>query len=306
MKSRCPLCGSVEVRVLAVVRDEEYATSNAAYTYVECLACRAVYLPLPPTKSLKQIYPPNYYSAQPGKTLGLLQRVKSALEGRYFRKLLARVPGGSLEILDVGGGTGWMASAMRQADPRVKGSTVLDLDPGMRAAALAHGHAFVCKRIEDFRSRKTYDFISLLNLIEHVADPRRVLKSLRASLKPGGFLLIKTPNTDSLDRHLFESSYWGGYHAPRHWVLFDRKNFAHLAQECGFEIESFSYTQGAPQWAASLMALLARWAWVKVRPERPMFEQPLSKFFMALGAAFDMLRGPWAKTDQMFFVLKIK
>jgi hypothetical protein len=138
-----------------------------------------------------------------------------------------------------------------------------------------------------------------------VADPARVLTQLRKSLSPQGLLLIKTPNTDSWDRRLFESSYWGGYHAPRHWVLFNRENFTRLAQACGLEVAAFSYTQGAPQWTPSLMAWLIRHKLAApVSAEKPMFERPLAKLLLGLSAGFDFMRLPFAKTAQMFVILK--
>jgi 2-polyprenyl-3-methyl-5-hydroxy-6-metoxy-1,4-benzoquinol methylase len=302
----CPLCGSSRRRELARVRDEEYGTSDKLYLYVECLDCLLVYLPHPPLSRLKKIYPPRYYSARPGEALGLLQRIKGALDARFFRRLLSRLPGKRLRVLDVGGGTGWMATAMRRADARVAESAVVDLDPGMRAAAEAQGHRFHASRIENFKSGRRFDLIALFNLIEHVADPGRVLRQLRKSLAPRGLLVVKTPNTDSLDRRLFESTYWGGYHAPRHWALFNRENFTRLAKECGLELAGFSYTQGAPQWTPSLMALGSRLR--RAAPPRPsdtpMFEKPLAKLLLGLSAGFDFLRLPFSKTSQMFIILK--
>ena len=302
----CPLCGSLRRRDLARVRDEEYGTSDKRYLYVECRDCRLVYLPHPPLSQLKKIYPPNYYSARPAEALGLLQRVKGALELRFFRRLLSRVPGKRLRVLDVGGGTGWMATAMRRADARVVESAVVDLDPGMRTAAQAQGHRFYASRIEGFKSPLRFDLIALFNLIEHVADPGRVLRQLRKSLAPQGLLVVKTPNTDTIDRRLFESTYWGGYHAPRHWVLFNRENFTRLAADCGLEVAGFSYTQGAPQWTPSLMALFSRLRGARppLPSDRPMFEKPLAKLLLGLSAGFDFLRLPFFKTAQMFIILR--
>lgn len=302
----CPLCGDSRTRHLASVRDEEYVTSDRLYTYVECPGCLLIYLPKAPVKQLKQIYPPNYYSAKPDEALGLLQRIKAALEARFLRRFLSGIPGMRLRVLDVGGGTGWMASAMRQADARVAESAVVDLDEGMRAAAEKAGHKFFASGIEAFKPKGRYDAIVLINLIEHVADPAKMLRKLKACLSPQGLLLVKTPNTDTLDRRLFESSYWGGYHAPRHWVLFNQNNFSQLAEACGLEVADFSYTQGAPQWTPSLMALLSRMGLLKVTRETPMFEMPLAKLLLALTAAFDFLRLPFAPTAQMFITLRPK
>src|SRR5439155_1444056 len=76
LMAHCPLCRSRRFRELACVGDEEYATPGGPYLYRECLACLAVYLVDPPWRELSRIYPPNYYSVAPGKSLGLLQILK--------------------------------------------------------------------------------------------------------------------------------------------------------------------------------------------------------------------------------------
>ncbi len=70
----------------------------------------------------------------------------------------------------------------------------------------------------------------MLNLIEHVRRPDEVLAKARSLLTPDGFALIKTPNYDALDARIFRHRSWGGYHAPRHFVLFDRDSFARVAR----------------------------------------------------------------------------
>jgi hypothetical protein len=41
--------------------------------------------------------------------------------------------------------------------------------------------------------------------------------------------VIVTDNTDALDFKIFKGGYWGGYHFPRHWNLFNRKSLTKLA-----------------------------------------------------------------------------
>ncbi|MEO6683110.1 MAG: methyltransferase domain-containing protein, partial [Ginsengibacter sp.] len=72
---------------------------------------------------------------------------------------------------------------------------------------------------------------------EHVESPDKVLLGINRLLKPGGILLIVTDNTDSLDFGYFKKRYWGGYHFPRHWNLFNKKSIAKLAVKTNFEID---------------------------------------------------------------------
>ena len=49
---------------------------------------------------------------------------------------------------------------------------------------------------------------------------------------------IETPEIEGWDYHLFRKRYWGGYHIPRHFYLFNRATLTRLLREEGFEIVS--------------------------------------------------------------------
>jgi len=44
-----------------------------------------------------------------------------------------------------------------------------------------------------------------------------------------GALVVETPNLDSWDARLFKETWWGGYHIPRHWTLFDANSLRRLS-----------------------------------------------------------------------------
>lgn len=299
----CPACGGPSVPH-AVAHDVEYHTSDEAFTYLRCEACRSVFLSPPPVDRLAEIYPSNYY-AYAADDASLVERVKGWLDKRTFRPLLASVPGDELSVLDVGGGDGWLLSRLRALDPRIRRTQVVDLDPAAEAGARERGHEYWCGRIEDFDDPGPFDVVLLLNLIEHVADPGAVLQRLAKVLSPRGVILIKTPNVDSLDARLFRGRDWGGYHCPRHWVLFERDGFVALAERSGLRARRAVYTQGAPFWAVSVLALLQRRRLVRTSAERPVVEHPLFPLLLAVFGPVDLVRGRLgARTSQMFVELE--
>jgi SAM-dependent methyltransferase len=186
----------------------------------------------------------------------------------------------------------------------VRHTQIVDLDASAAKAARAKGHEFACQRIEEFESGRRFDLVLLMNLIEHVDAPRQVLANVARLLAPGGLVLIKTPNLDSLDARLFRGSYWAGLHVPRHWVLFTRESFERALAGSGLQISKFAYTQGAPFWAASVLAAGKRRGWVDVSRERPSFYHPAFGLLAAAFAAFDMLRAPFARRSQMSILLE--
>lgn len=300
----CPVCSSADTRFLTRAWDSEYCTTRELFEYARCAACEVIFLDQPPIDRLAQIYPKNYYSLAGGGTDSLAKRVKNWLDGRLFRRILARTPGDRLAVLDVGGGSGWLLTLIRQQNPRVAETHEVDLDEAARAPAEAAGHTFHCTRVEEFHCDRQFDLILLLNIIEHVADPGLVLRTLASRLAPGGFMLVKTPNIDTLDRRLFQHRNWGGFHCPRHWVLFNQRSFLDLARRCGLACESVRYTQGAPQWTNSILGCLSAAGWVSVTAERPMHTHPLHGPLLALTAMFDFVRLPFMKTAQMFVLLR--
>jgi len=305
IRTKCPVCGSHQVRSFARARDVEYYTSDSIYAYLQCDRCKSVYLESPPTDQLDKIYPLNYYSYDPLRQLtSITERVKRFLDARLFQMLLRQIPGENLTVLDVGGGAGWLLSTLRKVSLRIKATHEIDINERARSAAESAGHVFHCCRVEDFSSSESFDLILLLNLIEHVADPAAVLKVMRELLSPGGLILIKTPNVDTLDCRLFRNHNWGGFHCPRHFVLFNRQSIIDLGQRCGLQAIQATYTQGAPQWACSILGSLGLNGWIQISANRPLYTHPLYPYMCAIAATVDLIRSPIMATAQMFIVFR--
>jgi 2-polyprenyl-3-methyl-5-hydroxy-6-metoxy-1,4-benzoquinol methylase len=299
----CPLCGGSDVGLHAVADDIEYFTSAREFAFYRCPSCDVLFVHPMLHDRLNEIYPSNYYAFQ-GSREGLLQRAKGVLDRRLFGAVLRDVPGQALSALDIGGGAGWLLDAVKASDARVAVTQVVDIDPAAGAAAERAGHRYWLGPIEDFATDERFDLVLMLNLIEHVQRPDRVLSKARDLLTGDGRILVKTPNFDALDARLFRHRSWGGYHTPRHFVLFTKESFSRLARAQGLEVASFTYTQGAPFWSVSILNELRRLGLVSCSKERPTPFHPLSPLLQAGFAAFDFARRPVAKTSQMLFVLR--
>jgi 2-polyprenyl-3-methyl-5-hydroxy-6-metoxy-1,4-benzoquinol methylase len=300
---KCLACGSTGLDVWAVARDVEYASTDDEFRYLHCPECCALSIDPVPRDRLAEIYPESYYSFG-GGTGSIVEKAKQWLDRRRFAKLFATIEGEELSALDVGGGSGWLLGEAKRAEPRLRRTVVVDIDAGAKADAEAAGHEFHLSRVEDLEIDTRFDVIFLLNLIEHVDDPVAVLKKMRDLLKPGGCILVKTPNHDSWDARLFRHSSWGGYHCPRHWVLFTPESFAVAAEKAGLGIAGLSLTQGAPFWSVSILEWLQSKGIVRARQGEPMFRHPLFGVLLGLSAAFDILRLPFARCSQMFVRLQ--
>lgn len=101
-------------------------------------------------------------------------------------------------LLDIGCDTGSLLCTAREAF----GMKVTGLEINARAAEVArtrHGLDVVVGPIETARLMpESFDYVTMIDLIEHVADPLALLTSARRLLRPGGRLYIMTPNHDAL------------------------------------------------------------------------------------------------------------
>lgn len=301
----CPLCNTDSAGKYASATDVEYFTTGKSFDFFHCGKCDVLFIHPMPVDQLSTIYPANYYSFTT-KNKSIAFRVKDFIDTIFYQKILKQIPGEKLRALDIGGGTGTLLDRMIKADARIYHTQVVDIDSKARIAAEKNGHHYFCGTIESFEDTKLYDAILMLNLIEHVANPKEVMQKAASLLSSNGRIIIKTPNYNSLDARLFKNSYWGGLHCPRHWVLFTKSSFQKVANECNLQVQHFSYTQGAPFWSFSILHWLHKRKWIKADKERPIIYHPLFGVISIVAAAFDFIRKPFAPLSQMFFVLSKK
>ena len=64
--------------------------------------------------------------------------------------------------------------------------------------------------------------------------------------------MIVTDNTDSVDFGWFKRAYWGGYHFPRHWNLFNSSALTRLGHKEGFEVTALRTIVSPVNWVYSI------------------------------------------------------
>lgn len=137
----------------------------------------------------------------------LLHRINPARLG-YIRDAVVRHFGldarrrralAGLSALDIGCGAGLVAEPLARMGADVQG-----LDAGEQVIAVARAHAagqqlpiaYSCGEAVEFAKRNParFDFITCLEVIEHITDISSFLSAIAALLKPGGLLIFSTPN----------------------------------------------------------------------------------------------------------------
>jgi len=101
-----------------------------------------------------------------------------------------------------------------------------------------------------------YDGVSAFHILEHVLDPRALLRTCHRALRQGGKLLLRVPNVTSWQARVMGRR-WKGLEPPRHIVNFSLSAVTSLVRSQGFEIErvsTWSLRDGPPGWSSSLFA----------------------------------------------------
>lgn len=127
--------------------------------------------------------------------LGSLHHI-NPLRLRYIRQQTSL---GGAKVLDVGCGGGILSESMAACGARVVG---IDLSEKALAVARRHAQAagmkidYQQKAVETFASSGAddYDVVTCMELLEHVPDPRSVVRACSLLVKPAGDLIFATIN----------------------------------------------------------------------------------------------------------------
>jgi SAM-dependent methyltransferase len=189
----CNLCGSSDLTELA--RRDRY---GYAVTLAGCGRCGLAFLsPRLTAEEYAEFYRHVYrplVSAYHGRridaeTLPADQRGYARELVVFLRESLSAPQKG---VLDLGGSTGVVAAAVRDAFGAT--ATVLDPAPDELAVAAAAGLETIAGFAEDFDDERSWDLVLLCQTIDHLLDPAATLAAMRRLTSPDGHAFV-----DALD-----------------------------------------------------------------------------------------------------------
>jgi SAM-dependent methyltransferase len=136
-------------------------------------------------------------------------------------------------LLDVGSGTGHF---MRIANDRGWKSLGIEFNKKEIELSIKEGLEIVDKKLEDpFFNKKKFKLITMWEVLEHLKDPKEIIKRSYELIEPGGLILILVPNRDSLlNRILHEKSETLTPHC--HISMFNNVTLNNLLINEGFSI----------------------------------------------------------------------
>jgi 2-polyprenyl-3-methyl-5-hydroxy-6-metoxy-1,4-benzoquinol methylase len=268
-REACPLCG-FSGKILHEKISDKLFGSPGIWNFRSCsnTSCCSIWLdPVPDPRDISKIYERYYtHSSPPGqlKKNSWLSELKKKIKKYYLfnqynyyqglvnKRLkfigylayispklrastdfnvmyLPAVKGGNL--LEVGCGNGWMLESFQKLGWNAFG---VDFDPLAVNAARSRGLDVRQGTLEEQKfDENSFDAITVCHLIEHLYDPRKLLEECYRLLKPGGHLVIATPNSSSLGHRIFGLN-WRGLEPPRHFQVFTASSLSNLSVSTGF------------------------------------------------------------------------
>lgn len=130
--------------------------------------------------------------------------VREAIDMHWGGDIRARMPLAGKSALDVGCGAGLLCEPLARLGGEVTG---VDAAPENIAAATHHAEGvgldirYIAGEIGSL-DIGTFDLVTCLEVIEHVADKPAFLAALAARLAPGGLMVLSTPNRTLKSRAL--------------------------------------------------------------------------------------------------------
>jgi 2-polyprenyl-3-methyl-5-hydroxy-6-metoxy-1,4-benzoquinol methylase len=235
----CNICGADDSRVLFDLppRAEDpddigdfVATTDHFGAYgriVRCNRCRLVYTnPRPRPERISDGYrrsvDPDYAREDSSRSINAHLSLNTL--NRFAR---------SGRLLDVGCSTGYFLNAAR-----------LDFEThGLELSEWAARFARERLRLDVVNASlddaafpaEHFDVVTVIDVIEHLTDPKAALQSIHRLLRPEGLLYLVTPDIESLSARLLRGRWWGL--RPAHIYYFSTTTLGRLLNETGFEVE---------------------------------------------------------------------
>ncbi len=222
------------------------------FHYATCSRCQAVYqTPMPDGATIAGFYPDDYDIYRPARVKERNALQKAVLRARYgYRHLSSPLPDGlgrlagafayrnsipyrpDGRLLDIGCGSGKFLRSMQRLGWQAQGvefntsAVQLCRDAGLEI--------FQGELAEAAFPDNHFDLVTARHLIEHIADPKPFIREIFRILKPGGTMVLITPNSQALGRGWFGTN-WYANEVPRHLILFAPGNLRQLATQAGFQ-----------------------------------------------------------------------
>ncbi|MFH1913903.1 MAG: class I SAM-dependent methyltransferase [Pseudomonadota bacterium] len=195
---------------------------------LRCSGCGVQLLhPQPSNEQLAQIYNEEYQlAASTDKEINCLDEMKTRTAKLYLEAFKELDLPDNPRLLEVGCGWGHFLSEAVQAGFDSYGIEISGHAAKQAAKRLCAEKVLVSTMADAGFPPNSFDVCVMIDVIEHVRNPRLFLEEAVRLIKPGGYLFLVTPSTDCLSARIM-GRHWLEY-KPEHLYAFSRRSMAHL------------------------------------------------------------------------------
>lgn len=128
------------------------------------------------------------------------------------------------------------------------------------------------------------DVVAAWMVLEHLHDPVRALRQLRAWVRPDGFLIASVPDAGSLELAVFRAR-WYALQLPAHLYHYSRRSLAAVLSRAGWEVVRVRWQRNCNNllWSAEYLARDKKWIRVERAVRWLRTSMCASKFRVLLG-----------------------
>lgn len=204
----------------------------------QCSSCGLVYKSFAPTtEGLAQIYSHDYVHfgtdtidiADFNSAKQKLSRCQKALSGK-------RLPN-KIKLLDVGCGSGNFVRIAQNLGYQAKG-----IDPYLPSQLKSE---YLQNKSPEDIPQNSYDIAVLLNVAEHLDQPKQMFCGIRQLLRHDGVMLLTCPYGDSYARQVHKA-YWGHLALDEHLLFWTPRSLTKLLRKVGFQGKVSYRIAGSP------------------------------------------------------------
>ena len=222
----CNLCGGGARQFLWNVK---------GYKIFRCPTCDLIYADVS-RENLRNAYESDYYrKIYPG------YETDRNVHNMNNKVILDAIEGFSKggKLLEIGSAFGFF---LKSAEDR--GWHVVGFETSNYASTVAREKFGLDVRNADFLTQPVegqYDFVCLLDTLEHLTDPSSVIQKIVGILSPKGGIIITTADINSFPSRLFGKR-WRMIAPPFHIYYYTLKTLSHLLTKHGLTIVSVKYS----------------------------------------------------------------
>lgn len=235
----CPLCGSApEKHKLFFERNKKgfFIEQNGEMfnsRHVFCDDCGLIFInPRLTEESLSEFYRTQYRDIYTQDNHNELELINAKFREQFLKESEFLV--GHKKLLDVGSSTGAFPFLMKRI-----GVSCDSVEPNEKHTALAqklYGTTHFNTVIENFKTEKKYDMITIFDAFEHLSDPGKFLNKAHELLEENGFIYIELP-TIYLPRIGFVA-----FFSAAHTFSYSEATLGQILEKHGFAIEHLDHS----------------------------------------------------------------